>query len=183
MPNFTFDNTIPATNNNPSDDQPGMLINNQSTQSLIGIDHITFNLNNGGQHKAITFNQDASYVPVTPVTPPQLFTNTVSGLAQLFYYSGTSAQSSTQYVSASAGSTFLLGGMILKWGTFSQVSSPQSVSFASAFPNNCYGVLLTAQNFAGPTGPTLLVASSTVAGFSMRSNILGFNVFYVAIGN
>ncbi len=183
MTNFSFDDTIPATNNNPSDDQPGMLINNQSTLGIIGNDHVTFNLNNGGQHKAITFNQDASYVPVTPVFPPQLFTNTVSGLAQLFYYSGTSAQSSTQYVSAAAGSTFLFGGIIIKWGTFTQATSPQVVNFTSAFPNNCYGVVLTTQNFAGPTGPSLLVASSTVSSFTMRSNIVGFNVFYVAVGN
>ncbi len=84
MTNFTFDDTIPATNDDPSDDQPGMLINNQSTLGLIGIDHVTFNLNNGGQHTAIHFNQDNSYVPTFPLAAPTLFTNTVGSLPQLF---------------------------------------------------------------------------------------------------
>lgn len=50
MSSFPFTNTIPAANNSPSNDQPLMLINNQSTASLLAIDHIGFNAAFGGDH-------------------------------------------------------------------------------------------------------------------------------------
>lgn len=55
MVNFTFSDTIPATNNNPSDDQPKMLINNQQLPLLLAVDHVSFNEDDGGTHKQVTF--------------------------------------------------------------------------------------------------------------------------------
>lgn len=183
MPLYVFDDSVPATNDNPSSDQPDMLTNNQSTLSIIGTDHITFNLNNGGQHKAITFNQDASYVPVPPVSPPQLFTNTVVGLPQLFYYSGDAAHSSTQYVSATAGSALLLGGLIIKWGTGSANNPGLTIGFVSAFPNNCFVVVANSVDPALSSGiaVTNLAAGSFKANRTSGSGNVGIN--YIAIGN
>lgn len=48
---FTFNTGIPAANNNPSVDQPDMLINNVSTDGILAVDHISFNALNGGTHK------------------------------------------------------------------------------------------------------------------------------------
>ena len=146
---FQFDATVPATNDNPSADQPDMLVNNQSTLGILGTDHITFNLNNGGQHKAITFNQDASYAPVAfPVNPPQLFTNTVdgagnalpSGVPELFFYSGSTTQSQSQYVSRPVGSVVLPGGIIMKWGAVAGVTDGTAITFGVAFPNNVFSL-------------------------------------------
>jgi hypothetical protein len=47
---FTFNTSIPAAANNPSVDQPDMLTNNQSTDSILAVDHISFNTANGGNH-------------------------------------------------------------------------------------------------------------------------------------
>jgi len=47
---FTFNTAIPAAANNPSVDQPDMLTNNQSTDSILAVDHISFNTANGGNH-------------------------------------------------------------------------------------------------------------------------------------
>lgn len=55
MTNFSYDDTIPATNNNPSADQPKMLINTQSTKAILAVDHVTFGANDGGTHKQINF--------------------------------------------------------------------------------------------------------------------------------
>lgn len=52
---FSFDDTIPAANNNPSFDQPVMLQNNVSNQGIWTVDHIGFNAANGGTHAQLNF--------------------------------------------------------------------------------------------------------------------------------
>lgn len=194
MPLYVFDNSVPATNDNPSDDQPDMLVNNQSTNDIIGTDHITFNMNNGGQHKAITFNQDASYAPVSfPVSPPQLFTSIgAGGIPQLVYYSGTAAQSSNQYTLAPNGSTFLMAGFIIKWGVATVPAGLTGpITFASLglanFPNNCYNVTANVHTSSvTPSTKTLTVQTRnfTVSQFTIdlsATNITTIN--FLAIGN
>lgn len=191
---FQFDTTVPATNDNPSADQPDMLVNNQSTNGILGVDHITFNLNNGGQHKAITFNQDASYAPVAfPVSPPQLFTNTVdgvgnalpSGVPELFFYSGSSTQSQNQYVSAAIGSVLLPGGIILKWGARAGTTDGTAITFVNAFPNNVFSLQVSGGTSSSPQ-PTINFSQSTLTTSGFTAKITGtqpINLYYLAIGN
>ncbi len=54
---FTFNTGIPAANNDPSADQPDMLINNVSTNGILAVDHISFNTNNGGTHLQVHLPQ------------------------------------------------------------------------------------------------------------------------------
>lgn len=75
---FTFNTAIPAANNNPSVDQPDMLVNNQSTDAIINVDHISFNAMNGGQHKQVTFNNVAA--PGAQINPQSIL-YTVAGIA------------------------------------------------------------------------------------------------------
>lgn len=67
MTAFTFNVGVPATNNNPSVDQPDMLINNVSNNAIWAVDHVTFNTAgsggagaSGGQHLQVTFNAKAT---------------------------------------------------------------------------------------------------------------------------
>jgi hypothetical protein len=87
MTNFPFDDTIPAAANDPSNDQPLMLQNNASTKGIIGQDHITFGLANGGYHTIIHFSNQGSD-PGAIGGVGQAYTKTVSGDQQLFYESG-----------------------------------------------------------------------------------------------
>lgn len=152
---FTYSPTIPNPPDDPADDVSQMQTNSASIFGLIAIDHVGFNLTNGGQHQQVTFN--SNNVPAVPTIPPVLFTQLVNGLAQPFFYSGTASQGQNQYVnSSSSGSTFLLGGMILKWGVVT-VSAPFNVNgitvtFASPFNNNCFFVSATIAD--GGTGTT-----------------------------
>lgn len=50
---FTYNNAVPAAANNPSNDQPDMLTNTQSINSIIAVDHATFNTANGGTHTQV----------------------------------------------------------------------------------------------------------------------------------
>ena len=171
---------IPFSTHNPSVDQPNMLTNTNSIASLVAVDHVAFATAGSGQHNQVTFN--ANNVPSTPTSPPVLFTNTVGGVPQLFFYSGTTP---SQYTNATSGSTYLLGGIILKWGQANLAggSFTRNVTFATAFPNACFSVVATA---IAPTGAVILdaVTNFAVGGFiavksSSSSSLL---ISYIAIG-
>lgn len=83
---FTFDNTIPAANNDPSADQPDLLINNQSIASILDVDHIGFNQTSGGTHKQINFS--SQNVPGAVADPAAIEFTTAGTVAvhpQLYY--------------------------------------------------------------------------------------------------
>lgn len=93
MTTFSFNENIPATNNNPSADQPIMQTNNASTKSIIGVDHLTFDSAgsggagaSAGQHKQVTFNnKNAAGAQVDPISTLYTNSGTASGVADLFY--------------------------------------------------------------------------------------------------
>jgi hypothetical protein len=62
--NFPFNTGVPATDNNPSIDQPDMLENTGSENSIWAVDHISYNSNNGGSHLQTGFPDYRS--PVLP---------------------------------------------------------------------------------------------------------------------
>lgn len=51
MPNFVYTRDIPDAPDNPSNDQPPMKDNTNSTDSILNEDHYSFNDTNGGLHK------------------------------------------------------------------------------------------------------------------------------------
>jgi hypothetical protein len=53
MTNYAYKKDIPAANHNPSVDQPDMKDNTNAIANLIGEDHYTFGVSNGGFHKQI----------------------------------------------------------------------------------------------------------------------------------
>lgn len=93
MTAFTFNTGIPAANNNPSVDQPDMLINNISTDALLAVDHVSFNSSgtggagaSGGQHLQVTFNgKNAASAQVDPISTLYTGSGTASTNADLFF--------------------------------------------------------------------------------------------------
>jgi hypothetical protein len=89
--NFNYTTGIPATNNNPSDDQPDMDINTNSAAAIWEIDHFGFVNAMGGWHKVIRMPQIVGNTDPAPVISPtpagQIYTRTVNGDLQLFYES------------------------------------------------------------------------------------------------
>lgn len=188
---FTYTTGIPAAGNNPSSDQPNMQTNTNSIASIWGVDHYTFGSGLDGKHKQITFA--GNNPPTLPATPPVLFTNTVDGagntlpgsLAELFFYSGTAPQSSSQFVSQTTGSVLLFGGIILKWGVINFSGSSVSVTFVSAFPNNLFAACITGSNSTVPAANGILTYSGgSRTGFTAYQNGGSANTAnYIAIGN
>jgi hypothetical protein len=194
MTSIPYNLGIPASNHNPSVDQPDMLENNDNISALIAVDHVTFNSGAGatsGHHLQVTF--DSNNPPAVPTAPPVLFTNTVAGLPQLFYYSGDIGQSINQYVVDTAsggttGSSFMLGGLILKCGRFTGVTGvstvlayPNADTPMSPFPHATLCVLVTAGT---PTvGVGVLPGGSNANQFTLqKTSSAATTIFFIAIG-
>jgi hypothetical protein len=186
---YNYFPNIPNPPDAPADDVASMQTNSASIAGLIGVDHVGFGVSGNGQHKQVTFN--GNNVPgVFPVSPPVLFTqNDASNLPQLFFYSGSAVRSSNQYTAAGSGSVLLLGGIIIKWGTWSLAPNvlSASVTFANAFPNNVFA-LTFGSNVTGPVATNLPVYSNlTPTGFTgqrqINNNSGTYQYFYIAIGN
>lgn len=179
---------IPNAPNNPSTDQPNMKTNNDNIALYVAVDHVAFGSPGSGQHSQVTFFQDNVPSLPTPNDPSGnkkgiLFTNTVGAgtVNQLFYYAGTAAQSSTQYVASANGSTFLLGGIILKWGSAGTIGIP--LSFPVAFPNNCFVVQVIGTSALYTGGFVVTAVSSTAFTVQRTSGVGSTGYYYLAIGN
>jgi hypothetical protein len=191
---FSYNANLPNPPDDPGDDVAGMQTNTVSIGGLIAVDHVGFNLAGGGQHTQITFN--ANNVPTPPVSPPILFTNVPTAYGgtpsypELFFYSGNSTQSSSQYVippsMGGTGSVLLMGGIILKWGTvnYLMAGGAQSFNFTPAFPNAAFAVIV--QSTSNQTKAFAQANIINQASFQIISNSpIGFNsnYYYIAIGN
>lgn len=185
---FPYSTTIPATNNDPADDQPLIQQNFASISQLIEIDHVGFSGPNAGTHQRVTFpNNNTPTVPTAIVGGNSIGTLfTAAGLGninQLFYYAGGTNTTSDQYKLAMNGSTFLFGGIIAKWGGTGAIGDNGSVSFASAFPNNCFVVQLTITDPNATSKTINIKGSPNTSGFTVRVSSGVVSAFYLAIGN
>ena len=87
MTMFTYNAGVPFATNNPSNDQPQMLINTVSINGIWNVDHVGFNSTgivgnpnaSGGQHLQITFN--GKHPPSATITDPLsiLYSNNITG--------------------------------------------------------------------------------------------------------
>lgn len=180
---------IPAAANDPSVDQPDMLENNDAIPAILAIDHVTFNNAGSGQHKQVTF--PSNNVPTLPTNPPVLFTNNDAfSIPQLFFYTGTAAQSANQYtlpsgIFGSAGSVLLPGGLIMKWGLATGVATGGGTAFTYAgfglapFPHTTFNIQATVFSASSQVN----VVTATSSGFTLSINGSGGNIFWLAIGN
>jgi hypothetical protein len=136
---FTYNNSVPASANNPSVDQPNMLINTQSVNSILGVDHVSFNAVDGGTHQQVTFSSEN-----TPVaqTDPSSVLYTTPGIA--------SAIADIQFVNQNA--TFPIN-FIRAWASCTTIgiSAPQSFNVTSVTPAGAgtYNVVLPANVVTG----------------------------------
>jgi hypothetical protein len=199
MSTFSYNTGVPAANNNPSVDQPEMLVNTASIASIIAVDHVGFGGSIGGgdgRHNQVTFN--SNNVPTLPATLLKVFANNQdgngnnlpNGLSQLFTYSGTDVQSQLQYTlnsgSSAYGSVLLQGGLILKFGLVTGISETAvTVNWATApaqpFPNVCFGAVAS-QVSSGNAGSIIATSTTTSTIRLVASAGTGILAYYIAVG-
>lgn len=177
MPNnFTYITGVPATANNPSNDQPDMLTNATSINSWTSVDHVGYNTNGSGIHKQVTLSNESApglgdgtaalYAnnPVSQSWPLwqngnpiqyQIIGGNANADAATASFAGLGAFGSIAPIGLmSAGWTYLPGGMMLQYG---------QVSFAPAnFPTN-----------STVTFPVAFTTFTPSVSITLLSNILG----------
>ncbi len=187
MPNFTYNRDIPDAPNNPSVDQPPMKVNTNSTDDLINIDHFSFNDNNGGLHKQVTMiNQTAPGFPnggngllFAGVNSANSWPHWQNALGTVVMVNGIPS-------AASAGYTYLPGGIILQWGVKNlPASGDNAIAFPITFPTNCFNVQLSVERAAANIDAVVIkTASISTSGFTAIAPTAGStNIYWVAIGN
>jgi hypothetical protein len=200
---FEYTNDIPNRPDNPSNNQPDMKQNTNSISALLAVDHLGFNVNQGGNHNVIHFFTQTNDPGLTSPPVGQEYTKSVTpdtsgGLSdtQLFFESalGVIAQLTGSSTSNSTDGYAYLGGIIIQWGLVTTGSSSGSVTFknrvtgAIPFPNNCFVVVPgLASGSALIAGSNVSIRNSTVSktGFNwLLNNVGGVNgFFWIAIGN
>ena len=192
---MTFNAAIPAATDLISQSQSQIQTNFSQSNTAFGIDHTAFDVvSNQGKHKKSTYVEQAAD-PATSANEVALYSKDLAAVSTLFLRkesNGTVVQMSGQDpTAAAAGSTFLPGGIIMKWGTVSAATA-NPITFASAFPNNCWSVVAQPinSNAATVANDYVYIYSVTTSGFSAtgvrRTSLVAntsFNYFYIAVGN
>lgn len=174
----TLGNTVVSVNNNFG-----------NYNGLIAVNHFAPNSTNQGKHTWVELPVFGSIsvpgpFPITFSGEGGLFTETLSGSSELYYQrdgaTGSNFQMTGPFVmnigSPTNGSVVLYGGLIMKWG---KMTAAGTITFASPFLNNCFGV--TALSNAG-SAVTIQISAVTLTNFNAQAGV-GNPSFYIALGN
>lgn len=202
MPTFIYTNDIPDANNNPSTDQPDMKVNTNSIDSLINVDHYSFQESGfDGTHRQVQLRQAAGGNGTIPAGLQgagweSLYSSVTGGVGDLWFVRGATATGVrlTGPGTPSAlvdGYTFLPGGILVQWG-FENLGAGITtflVTYPIAFPNNVF--YITGQPYSnnisrlnGVSYCTDGSSSLTQFTFNLTSNANNIPSFgWMAIGN
>lgn len=171
MTDFEYTPTVPFATNNPSDDQPDMLINTVSIQNLIAQDHVTFNLPDGGFHQQVNFN--ANNIPaVLPSAGQSVIFTKNNSVAQPFPFFlnqlGPAVANALpmlpDVIQPIPNVTFAtkIGNLILNWGTGSG-ASPVTIAFPAGhiYSSNTYAAMA---NFESASANVISIGVQKMAG-------------------
>ncbi len=188
---MTFNPNIPQPTDDLSDSQGQILTNFSSCNTSFGVNHYAFSdvTANNGKHKFMQMPQQVA-APVTAGNELALVAIDQSGETELCYRKPTNGAviqlTGVDVVSTQNGTTFLPGGMILKWGTFTYANSTSTVvTFPIAFPNNCFSVQITVLSPPATAFIGTLRLAPTKTSFSAGQDTTynGRTGYYMAIGN
>lgn len=193
--------SVPTANQKVSQTQAPINTNFNVINNSFNVDHVNIQtLTNQGNHNKVTLvNQAAPLGAVaqgpiihsTPVTYPGPVTKNELFLFQTSGDGGADVQLSNFFnavVGSNQGSSFLPGGIVIKWGTFNMglTIASKAVSFINKFPHSAFTLVLTQTsndplNEAGFTQGSLSDAGFTAIRAASPANNLTYH--YIAIGN
>lgn len=186
---------IPAATDDPSVSQSQIQTNFSLLNSVFGVDHVNYTAgSNNGLHTKVTLVTAGD--PAQSVAGPELYAKSVSypgptTKAEVFFQraSGDGAgivqltQSFSAPVIAPKGSTFLPGGVIIKWGTGAATVAGTVNNFASAFPNVCWVADVYIDSSTVSSIHSVWVSAKSTTGFTCKSDSGTLGIGYIAIGN
>ena len=200
---MTFTRNIPISGDSLGGTRDRVRTNFQEIDTVNSVNHVAFNSLGEGKHKFLQMPVQASS-PVTAADEAGLFAlDDSSGVPQLYFKGDNTAAAATsnlyQLTAGTSGAdaniatfganangwTFLPGGLLLQWGSYSQGTSTAgiSVSFSRAFGAAPYSIVLTFNRNSG-TDASVMVKSLTASSFTGRSTASGSHTaYYQAIGS
>lgn len=171
----TYNNDVPDGPNNPSQDQPKMKTNTNAIDTILDVDHISFNADSGGgEHKHVTFLSDPAYVVPGVISGDSSViysdAGTASTRAQLFYKNSLatthlSCIRAWGYIDAQSTPPAVLSGQSYNVASVSIAANVYTVTLtANACSSDKYAILVTAG--AGPLAlqrdvPAYTISSAT----------------------
>lgn len=169
-----------------------MLTNFQQLNTVFDVDHVPFNDStsaNRGKHDKSTY-VELGADPATAANEMALYSKDNAGATTLYLRQESNGSviqmSGANPTVAASGSTFLPGGLILKWGILNNPTDNDTITFAGgAFPGNVFSITLTPVRDA-TAERSMYVKNGSVAlnQFQIRTSSGAFNaVYYMAIGN
>lgn len=186
---MTFQPSIPKSTDLISVSQGDILNNFTAIGTSFDVNHIDFNAGGAGKHKFVEMPNQVSD-PAGAATEGTLYTK-VATQTELFFRrdAGTIVQmtNGSPTIVGPNGSTFLPGGITLKWGQFNMGAgvTSQAVVFTSAFTSGVSSIVLTqtssnSGNEAGVNQGSIALGGFTAFRSATPANNLTY--FYFAIG-
>lgn len=193
---FTYTNNVPNPPNLPSTDVRAMQENTQSIDGWVEVDHIGFNLVNGGNHRQVHMNKQPA--PPRNGLDAVFYTDTIpSGTGPTSFpcwnnslgsFAITGSAAATNPSNTVNGVSFLPGSLLIQWGTETFAANVHDVTFSVMFPATCYNVQITLNNHTGLTGPNSVITAQILSKSQFRFSILNNTgtfydqFFWIAIG-
>lgn len=192
MTNLLFTTGIPATNNNPSDDQPPMRVNNDNIYAWVGgdsaADHYGFNVNDGALHKRSSYVAQGSD-PGSVSGRYVQYGKDSSGSTELFAQKdgvATPIQLTRGVpLATSSGYSYLPGGLLIQWFSVNfGVSLSGTFSFPTPFTSSVLSVVGNQSSVSTGNTFSVGVGNTTTTQVTLwRSSATGANTaFVIAIG-
>lgn len=177
----------PAASDILSTSQNDIKNNFNTADTSFGINHYAFIETDSalaGKHKYCTLHEQSA--PTTLANELSLYSKETSSISTLYLKhesDGTEVQLSvaaTNVSAAAAGSSYLPGGVIIKWGNGVASTGGTALTFGTAFPNNCWSVSATCNSSS--IVEAINIHSITKTGFTAKDSN-GYGYSYIAIGN
>lgn len=175
---FNYNRDIPDGPNNPSNDQPLMKTNTNSTDEILAVDHVSFEAQNGGTHKQVSFF--SNNVPgALGANTSVIYTNAGSADAThpQLYWKNTLLTSPLSAIRSFATFTSATGAIVPD-----NAFNIASINKASA--SSAIDITLTANAILNTTPPVVFITYSTGSGSGVLNyTIAGDVITTEGIGN
>lgn len=189
---MTYNPNIPQTTDIPSQSQGEMLTNFQQLNTVFDVDHVPFNdgtAANRGKHDQSTY-LELALDPTTAANEMAVYCKDNAGSSTLYLRQESNGaviqMSGANPTVAASGSTFLPGGLVLKWGILNSPVDNSLITFAGgAFPGNVYSITLTpVRDATAERSMYVKTGSVSTSNFRIRTSSANFDaVYYMAIGD
>jgi hypothetical protein len=180
---MSYQANIPQPGDLISVSQIDLLNNFTSINSWANTNHVNFNDANSGKHKFVEMPNQGSD-PAGAANEMTLFSKSSGGSSEVFVKrdaSSTIQMTAGTPIVGGSGSTFLPGGLILKWFSVSLSGGGGVTTYASKgvgnFPNNVFSAVITNGSLNFSTCVSALTTTQINLGKSPGSGSVSVNVW------